>query len=149
MGERLLIAGPVFAPDQAYFEDQVRPQVDGDRIVYLGAADFPRKVDLLGRAKALISPLEVDEAFGLVMLEAMLCGTPVLAYGRGAVPEVVLHEETGFVASSYAGLREGLRHLFRLDSYRCREFASRQFSWERMVSAHLDLYRTAMLGEDE
>jgi glycosyltransferase involved in cell wall biosynthesis len=71
----------------------------------------------------------------------MLCGTPVLAYGRGAVPEVVLHEETGFVAHSYAELRQGLRQLFRLDPYRSRDFVIQQFSWERMVSAHLDLYR--------
>lgn len=145
-GERLVIAGLVFAPDQNYFNDQVQPHLDGDRITYLGAADFPRKVDLLGRAKALVSPLEVDEAFGLVMLEAMLCGTPVLAYGRGAVPEVVRHEETGFVAYSYAELREGLRRLPLLSPHRSREYAGRHFSWERMVSAHLDLYRTALTG---
>ena len=143
MAERLVIAGPVFAPDRAYFEQQVHPHLISDQITYVGAADFAHKVDLLKRAKALVSPLEVDEAFGLVMLEAMLCGTPVLAYGRGAVPEVVLHEETGFIAHSYAELRQGLRQLFRLDPYRSRDFVIQQFSWERMVSAHLDLYRAA------
>lgn len=140
--ERLLIAGPVFVPDQPYFDRQIRPWVDGRRIIYLGAADFPQKVDLLKRAKALVLPLEVDEAFGLVMLESMACGTPVLAYGRGAVAEVVVHGETGFVVYSYEELRANLPRLAGLDPHRCRQQVQRHFSLERMVAAYLDLYHT-------
>ena len=139
-GRRLVIAGPVFAPDQPYFDRQIRPLVDGERIIYLGPADFPKKVDLLKRAQALVLPLEVDEAFGLVMLEGMACGTPVLAYGRGAVPEVVAHGETGLVVHSYDQLRDGLALLAGLDPYRCRQQVEQHFSLERMVAAYLELY---------
>ncbi len=140
-GERLVIAGPVFAPDQPYFEQQIRPLIDQDRIFYRGPADFALKTRLLSRAKALVLPLEVDEAFGLVLLEAMACGTPVLAYGRGAVPEVVVPGETGFLAQNYDELRRGLARLSRLHPDRCREHVAANFSLERMVDSYLDLYR--------
>lgn len=141
-GQRLVIAGPAFAPDQPYFDREIRPFVDGERIIYLGAADFPKKVDLLKRAQALVLPLEVDEAFGLVMLEGMACGTPVLAYGRGAVSEVVVHGETGLVVNSYAQLRDSLPQLSGLDPHRCRRQVEEHFSLERMVAAYLELYGT-------
>jgi len=142
LGRRLIIAGPVFPPDQPYFDDLIRPEVDGEAIIYTGPADFPRKVDLLKRAGALVSPLEVEEAFGLVMLEAMACGTPVVAYGRGAVPEVVRHGETGLVVHSYRELKEGLARGFHFDPWRCREQVRRNFSREAMVRAYLELYRS-------
>jgi glycosyltransferase involved in cell wall biosynthesis len=106
----------------------------------LGAADFPRKLDLLRRAQALVSPVEADEAFGLALLEAMACGTPVLAYERGAVPEVVIHGETGFVVHTFDQLKESLLNLHELDPCRCRAHVEEYFSGERMVSAYLELY---------
>jgi glycosyltransferase involved in cell wall biosynthesis len=138
----LIIAGPVFPPDRPYFDQLIRPDLDGRRIIYLGPADFGQKVELLSRASALISPLEVDEAFGLVMLEAMACGTPVAAYRRGAVPEVVRHEETGFVAETYEELRAAVLQLGRLTPHTCREHVARNFSREAMVNAYLELYRS-------
>jgi glycosyltransferase involved in cell wall biosynthesis len=139
-GTRLVIAGPVFDPDRPYFDREISHQVDGERIVYLGPADHPRKVDLMQRAKALVLPLEVDETFGLAMLEAMACGTPVLAYARGAVPEVVAHGDTGFAVHTYEELRESLLRLNELDPHRCREQVARHFSRETMVAAYLELY---------
>ena len=139
-GQRLLIAGPVFEPDRPYFESRIGPAVDGERIVYLGPADHRRKVDLLKRARALVLPLEVDETFGLVMLEAMACGTPVLAFGRGAVPEVVAHGATGFAVPTYEQLRDSLARLADLDPHRCREHVARHFSRDRMVEAYMELY---------
>lgn len=140
-GQRLVCAGPVFAPDQAYFEAEIVPYLDDRRIIYVGPADFARKVDLLGRAQALLLPLEVDEAFGLVMLEAMACGTPVVAYGRGAAPEVVRHGETGFIAQDFAGLLEGIKTVAEIDPQACRRHVARNFSWEGMVEAYVSLYR--------
>ncbi|MEW6386790.1 MAG: glycosyltransferase family 4 protein [Thermodesulfobacteriota bacterium] len=140
-GEKLLIAGPVWGPDQDYFDQAIRPHLNQDTIIYLGPADFPRKVDLLGRAKALVLPLEVDEAFGLVMLEAMACGTPVLAYDRGAVPEVVRHGETGLVVHTYDQLRESLSYLKELNPELCRRHVEQHFSLEHMVTNYLNLYR--------
>ncbi|MDD3580072.1 MAG: glycosyltransferase family 4 protein [Desulfobacca sp.] len=140
LGQRLLIAGPVFGPDRPYFDQQIRPQVDGQRIIYLGPADFAQKVDLLGRARGLVLPLEVDEAFGLVLLESMACGTPVLAYDRGAVAEVVVQGETGFVVQNYSELKDKCRRLAEIDPYRCREQVMQRFSLEQMVEAYLSLY---------
>jgi glycosyltransferase involved in cell wall biosynthesis len=141
-GEKLLIAGPVWGPDRAYFAQEIQPHLNQESIIYLGPADFPRKVDLLGRAKALVLPLEVDEAFGLVMLEAMACGTPVLAYNRGAVPEVVVHGETGLVAHTYDQLKESLSHLKEIDPYHCRQHAEQHFSQDHMTAAYLNLYKS-------
>jgi glycosyltransferase involved in cell wall biosynthesis len=88
----------------------------------------------------LVLPLEVDETFGLAMLEAMACGTPVLAYARGAVPEVVVHGETGFAVHTYEELRGCLPRLAGLDPHRCRDHVARHFSRDRMVAAYLKLY---------
>ncbi len=139
-GERLLIAGPVFEPDRPYFEARIRDWIDGQQIVYLGPADHRRKVDLMKRARGLVLPLEVDETFGLAMLEAMACGTPVLSYDRGAVPEVVVHGETGFVVQTYEQLRACLPGLKDLDPHRCRAHVELNFSREAMVAAYLELY---------
>jgi glycosyltransferase involved in cell wall biosynthesis len=139
-GTRLIIAGPVFTPDRPYFDRQIRDQIDGGRIVYLGPADHARKVDLMQRARALVLPLEVDETFGLAMIEAMACGTPVLAYDRGAVPEVVAQGETGYAVHTYEQLRDCLPLLADLDPYRCRERVAQHFSLDRMVTAYLRLY---------
>jgi glycosyltransferase involved in cell wall biosynthesis len=145
-GIRLLIAGPVFEPDRPYFERQIQDQIDGDRIVYLGPADHARKVDLLKRARALVLPLEVDETFGLAMIEAMACGTPVLAYDRGAVSEVLAQGETGFAAHTYEQLRDCLPRLADLDPHRCREHVEQHFSLDRMVTAYLRLYEDMCQG---
>ena len=139
---RLVIAGPVFAPDQPYFDALILPELNGEFIVNVGPVDFHRKVDLLKRARVLISPLEVDEAFGLVMLEAMACGTPVVAYHRGAVPEVVRHGETGFVVHSYQELKKCLNRVSDIEPERCREHVQQNFSREAMVSAYLALYHS-------
>jgi len=141
LGQRLLIAGPVFAPNQVYFDQHILPQVDGEQIIYLGPVDFAQKLDLLGRARGLVLPLEVDEAFGLVLLESMACGTPVLAYDRGAVSEVVVHGETGFVVQNYSALQENCRQLSELDPFRCRNHVSQRFSLELMVNSYLSLYQ--------
>lgn len=142
--KRLVCAGPVFGPDQAYFETEIAPYLDNRRIIYVGPADFPRKKDLLGKAAALLLPLEVDEAFGLVMLEAMACGTPVVAYDRGAASEVVRHGETGFIAHGFAELLEGIKSVAAIDPTRCRQHVARNFSWDVMVEAYLSLYQSLL-----
>lgn len=141
---RLVCAGPVFPPDQAYFDTEISPYIDNRRIIYVGPADFGRKLDLLGRAVTLLLPLEVDEAFGLVMLEAMACGTPVVAYDRGAAPEVVLHGETGFIAHGFAELLEGIKAVRNIDPHACRQHVARNFSWNGMVDAYLSLYHSVL-----
>jgi glycosyltransferase involved in cell wall biosynthesis len=120
--------------------------VDGAQIVYLGPADHARKVELMRRARALVLPLEVDETFGLAMLEAMACGTPVLAFDRGAVPEVVAHGETGFAVHTYEQLRDSLRLLADLDPHRCRARVEKYFSRDVMVASYYRLYEEMAQG---
>ena len=94
-GRRLVIAGNT--PDRAYFEAEIAPHVDGDRVSYIGPVDDAQKNALLGRAAAMLFPIDIEEAFGIVVAEAMACGTPVIGYARGAVPEIIRHGVTGFV----------------------------------------------------
>ena len=138
----LVCAGPVFPPDQAYFDTEISPYLDNRRIIYVGPADFNRKLELLGQARALLLPLEVDEAFGLVMLEAMACGTPVVAYERGAAAEVVVHGETGYVARNFAELLAGIEAVADIDPDMCRQHVARNFSLDGMVEAYIALYNS-------
>ncbi len=140
---KLVCAGPVFPPDQAYFDNEISPYLDNRRIFYVGPADFNRKVDLLSRARALLLPLEIDEAFGLVMLEAMACGTPVVAYDRGAAPEVVQHGKTGFIVHGFAELLAGIEAVAEIDPDFCRQHVARNFScgWHgRSISVLISVY---------
>ncbi len=146
LNRRLVVAGPVFSPDQPYFDAIIKRELKGEAIVHVGPVDFPRKVDLLKRARALVSPLEVDEAFGLVMLEAMACGTPVAAYNRGAVPEVVRHEETGFVVHGYQELLSALQRVGEINPEHCRKRVALHFSREAMVRGYLKLYQASAWG---
>lgn len=140
----LVCAGPVFPPDQAYFDNEILPYLDNRRITYVGPADFNRKLELLGQARALLLPLEVDEAFGLVMLEAMACGTPVVAYERGAAAEVVVHGQTGFIARTFSELLTGIEAVAEIDPDCCREHVARNFSADGMVEAYAALYQSIL-----
>lgn len=146
-GSRLVCAGPVFAPDRPYFDREIAPHLDGSRIIYVGPAYFAKKIALLGGARALLLPLEVDEAFGLVMLEAMASGTPVIAADRGAAPEVIVAGETGFIARSPAEFKAAIRAVADLDPEACRRHVAQNFSAAAMVEAYLRLYREVLEAE--
>jgi glycosyltransferase involved in cell wall biosynthesis len=135
-GMRLLMA----AAENDYYRAAVAPHVDGHQIVYVGEVDHTGKVALLGGARALVFPVQWEEAFGLVMIEAMACGTPVAALDRGAVREVVENEVTGGVFSSLDALVLGLPRVLALDRSRVRARVVERFGIERMVDAYVDVY---------
>ena len=135
-GMRLLLA----AAENEYYRDTVAPHVDGRDIVYAGEVDHQAKVALLGGARALIYPVQAGEPFGLVVAEAMLCGTPVAALDRGAVRELVTDGETGGVFDSLDALVEGLPRVFALDRARVRASAVERFGADRMVDAYIDVF---------
>lgn len=141
LGQRLLIAGPVYEPDYPYFNRRIQPYLDGRQIVYLGPADFSKKIDLLGRARALVLPLEVDEAFGLAMAEAMACGTPVVAHRRGAATEIISPGVTGFLTTNLDDLVPALAQVDGLQPIACRQWVADHFSATKMVAAYEALYR--------
>jgi glycosyltransferase involved in cell wall biosynthesis len=140
----LLIAAKLREPaERRYFDEVVAPLLDDD-VRYVGEATSAEKLRLLGRATALLNPLHWDEPFGLVMVEALACGTPVLATPRGAVPEIVDDGRTGFLRSTPEALAVAARSAARLDRRACREVVANRFSAPRMVRGYLDVYRMAL-----
>ena len=145
VGLPIVLAGrPQHHEDEAYFRDEVAPLIDGDRVQWIGAVDHARKVELLRSAAALIFPITGAETFGLVMVEAMATGTPVVATRMGAVPEVVDDGVTGYHAESESALPELVSRALELDRRRIRSQAEARFSHRRMVDAYLDVYRTLL-----
>src|SRR5678816_1404940 len=133
---RLILA----AAEDAYYREKVAPHVDGDRIVYYGEADHPGKVKLYGGARALLYPIQSREPFGLVLAEAMACGTPVAALDKGAVREVVDDGVTGIVFENLEQMANDLSRVFDLERRRVRERAVARFGAERMVDEYLAVY---------
>jgi glycosyltransferase involved in cell wall biosynthesis len=135
-GMRLLLA----AAENDYYREQVAPQVDGQQVVYMGEVDQQAKAKLLGGARALIYPVQSAEPFGLVLAEAMMCGTPAAALDRGAVSEVVEHGVNGGVFPTLDALIDGLRDVVALDRATVRRTAVERFGVDRMVDGYLDIY---------
>ena len=134
---RLILA----AAENDYYRDTVAPHVDGTQIVYAGEADFAAKVKLFGGARALLYPVQSREPFGLVLAEAMACGTPVAALDRGAVREVVDDGVTGVIFENVEDLAAGLPRVFALDRRRVRERAVARFGVDRMVAEYEAVYQ--------
>jgi glycosyltransferase involved in cell wall biosynthesis len=140
-GVRLLLAGKCSEPlEREYFRTEVEPRLGPD-IELLGIADAVRKRDLLSRARCLLFPICWDEPFGLVMVEALACGTPVVALRQGAVPEVVRDGVTGIVVDKEADLVEAIHASARLSPAACRQDALERFDTSRMASAYEQVYR--------
>jgi glycosyltransferase involved in cell wall biosynthesis len=139
-GRRLVIAGTVADEHREYFERHVVPAIRGGDVSYVGPVDDNAKSDLLGRALALLMPVLWDEPFGIVMAEALACGTPVIGFDRGAVSEVVDHGHTGIVCGDEAGMVEGVAQVARIDRAACRLTAERRFSAGVLVDAYESLY---------
>ncbi len=136
-GMRLLLA----AADEPYYRTAVAPLVDGEQIVYVGEVGHARKVELYGGARALLYPVQEREPFGLVLVEAMACGTPVAALDRGAVGEIVDAGVTGFAFADLDQLAAGLPDVLALDRRRVREQAVARFGVARMVDEYVAVYR--------
>jgi len=137
-GLPLIIAGIV--QDERYFQTRVAPDIDGKEIKYLGAVSPQRKVELLGGARALLHLINFDEPFGLTVIEAMACGTPVIAIRRGAMPEVIRDGETGFLVASPEEALERVGQIDDIDRRRCRAWVEERFTQERMVQEYLQVY---------
>ena len=136
----LLIAAKMREPDERdYFDTAVRPLL-GNGVEYIGEVGGTEKLDLLSGARALLNPIRWHEPFGMVMIEALACGTPVLAPRRGAAPEIVNHGITGFLCDSKGAFVDALHQLDTLDRRDCRRAVTTHFSTDRMVDEHLDLY---------
>ena len=137
-GLPLTICGIV--QDERYFAEQVAPHVDGDQVVFLGSVGPKRRAEVLGASTALLHPIAFDEPFGLSVVESMVCGTPVVAYARGSMPEVVDEGVTGFVVHTVEQAVDAVTRASGLDRAGCRARARQRFGADRMVTDYLAVY---------
>ncbi len=133
----MILAGNVspLADERAYFEQEIEPLIDGEQIQYVGAVNDEQKNHYLGQAKALLFPIEWNEPFGMVMTEAMACGTPVIGFGSGSVPEVVTEGVTGCVVKNKDEMIAAVAKLGAVNREECRTIAEAQFDVP-VVAAH-------------
>jgi glycosyltransferase involved in cell wall biosynthesis len=141
-GRRLVLCGIV--QDAAYFREQVEPHIDGDRVAYLGSIGPERRAQVLGSAAALLHPIAFAEPFGLSVVEAMACGTPVIAYRRGSMPEIIDEGVTGFLCDGAHSAAAAVDKAVRLDRAVIRQVAERRFAAARMVDEYLAAYRRVL-----
>jgi glycosyltransferase involved in cell wall biosynthesis len=136
---KLLIAGII--QEQAYFDEAVKPLLTAD-IQFLGHAGPEMRNKLLGNAMALLHPIHFNEPFGMSVAEAMLCGTPVIAFNRGSMPELIKHEHTGFLVNNIDEAVDAVSSISKLNRQFCNEWAASRFSQEKMVADYIDCYKT-------
>jgi glycosyltransferase involved in cell wall biosynthesis len=142
-GIPLKIAGDVQPIYREYFENKIKPEIDGKLVEYIGLADNNAKNELLGNSIAMLFPIQWNEPFGLVMVEAMACGTPVLAMPGGSVPEVVRDGVSGYICRNVRDMANRVRSL-NINCATVRKYVEENFSIERMVRDYLALYRDAL-----
>lgn len=140
LGRRLIVAGNVNKFDKLYFRQKVEPQIDGRLISYFGEVDGNQKRELYAGADCFLFPIQWQEPFGMTMIEAMVCGTPVIAFDRGAVREVLLHGETGFIVNDLDEMVEAVKKIDTIDRQRCRSYVERNFDVSCMVDNYLAIY---------
>ena len=141
-GRRLLIAGVV--ADDRYFRDEVEPHVDGGRVVYLGAVGPAQRAEVLGSAHALLHPIAFAEPFGLSVVEAMATGTPVIAFSRGSMPEVVDEGVTGFLVRTVDEAAAAVDPVGSLDRAIVRRVAELRYGAARMVDHYVEVYASLL-----
>ncbi len=143
-GRRLVICGIV--QDQRYFAEEVEPYVNGDRVRYLGSVGAAQRAEVLGEAAVLLHPIHFDEPFGLSVVEAMACGTPVVAYRRGSMPEIVDEGVTGYLVEDVSSAVAAVDQAAALERYRVHARSAQRFNVDRMVTQYLDIYADLLGG---
>lgn len=138
-GKRIIIAGRSDRDDR-YWHDEMESEIDGDQVQYIGEADNVSKIEYFRKAKALLFPIKWEEPFGLVMIEAMACGTPVIAFDRGSAAEIVRDGETGFIVKDVEGIKEAMGKIDTISREACRDRAERFFSLDKMLVGYERIY---------
>lgn len=150
-GRALIIAGNI--PDdpkhQTYFKEKIAPHINNKTICYVGAVNDTQKDEILGQAAALLMPVLWEELFGIVMIEALACGTPVIGLNRGAVPEVVQNGVNGFVCESVEEMVKATHRIHEIDRSVCRSIMEEKFSDTALVNSYEKLYRDLLYQPNE
>jgi len=145
-GRKLIIAGII--QDQDYFDSQVKPHIDDTQVQYIGSVGPVERNRLLRQAYALLHPIFFEEPFGLSIVESMACGTPVIAFNRGSMPELITSGTNGFLVRDVEGAVEAVTQIGSLERVECRRTVEKRFSSDRMVDEYISVYQE-ILGERE
>ena len=137
--KRLIISGLI--QDETYFKNKVEPFINNKDIVYVGNSGPRQRDELLGKALALLHPISFDEPFGLSVAEAMLCGTPVIAFNRGSMPELIKDKESGFLVTNINEAVDAISNIDKIEREYCHQWALSNFSIDKMVEAYLKVYK--------
>ena len=148
LGKKLVMAGKVDDKDRDYFEAEVAPLIDGKLVEYVGEADFHFKRKLYAGACCLLFPINWNEPFGLVLPEAMACGTPVITFRSGAAPEIVQDGVSGYVVDDVEGMARAVKMVDRLDPWQIRQYVEQRFSARAMAEAYLEAYTRVIEGHE-
>lgn len=145
--KKLIISGLI--QDEAYFNEKVKPFINNDDIVYVGNSGPIERDKLLGHATALLHPISFDEPFGLSVAEAMLCGTPVVAYNRGSMPELIEDTKTGYLVHSIDDAVAAINRISAIDRKYCRHWGMSNFSLEKMAEGYLNTYNQILQNSNK
>jgi glycosyltransferase involved in cell wall biosynthesis len=136
--KKLILAGII--QDQAYYSQYVAPHIDNDKVIYLGSVGPTERNRLLGKAHALLHPIQFDEPFGLSVIESMACGTPVIAFNRGSMPELIENGKNGFLVNSMKEAIVAVTCIKDIDRATCCRHVEQYFTVERMISEYVQVY---------
>jgi glycosyltransferase involved in cell wall biosynthesis len=136
--KKLILAGII--QDRAYYDQHVAPHIDNDKVIYAGSAGPAERNRLLGKACALLHPIQFDEPFGLSVIESMACGTPVIAFDRGSMPELIENGKSGFLVNNVEEALETVSRIKEIDRTYCRRHVERHFTVDRMINEYLQVY---------
>jgi glycosyltransferase involved in cell wall biosynthesis len=140
--KRLIISGLI--QDQNYFDTKVKKFINNEDIIYVGNSNSTERNKLLGNALALLHPISFNEPFGLSVAEAMMCGTPVIAFNRGSMPELIQHNETGFLVRNVEDSVKAVEQISTIDRKKCHDWAMSNFSQQKMIDGYLDVYNKVL-----
>jgi glycosyltransferase involved in cell wall biosynthesis len=137
--KKLILAGII--QDQAYYDQYVASHIDNDKVIYAGSVGPVERNRLLGKACALLHPIQFDEPFGLSVIESMACGTPVIAFDRGSMPELIESGKSGFLVNNVAEAIETVTRIKDIDRAYCRRHVERHFTVDRMIDEYVQVYK--------
>jgi glycosyltransferase involved in cell wall biosynthesis len=140
----LILAGVIQPGQQEFFDREVAPHIDGDRVRFIGEVGGSAKRSLFARARGLLMPIEWDEPFGMVIVEALACGTPVIAFPRGAVPELVVDQKTGFLVKDSRAMADAIGQLSQIDRRDCRAWVSQHCDGDVVAAAYERTFRSVL-----
>jgi glycosyltransferase involved in cell wall biosynthesis len=141
-GRKLIISGLI--QHQEYFDSKVKPFINDDDIVYVGNSGPKERDKLLGEAYALLHPITFEEPFGLSVAESMLCGTPVIAFNKGSMQELIVDGKTGFLINTIEEAVKAVNNIHSIDRKFCREYAALKFSRQKMIEGYLEVYKNVL-----